>query len=161
MKNAATVEITTPSDVEIVMSRVVNAPRRLVWEAWTRPEYIQQWMLGPDGWSMPVCENDVRAGGSWHFVWRKASGTEMAMRGSYKEVVPPERIVKTEKWGPEWPETINTLTLEEKDGRTTVRESILYPSKAARDAALETGMADGAAQSFDRLEKLLTTLAGR
>ena len=161
MKNAARLEITTSSDVEVVISRAFDAPRRLVWDAWTRPEYIQQWMLGPDGWSMPVCENDVRPGGSWHFVWRKDSGSEMAMSGSYTEVVPPERLVRTEKWGPEWPETINTLTLVEKDGRTTARETIRYASKKDRDAAMATGMSDGAAVSYDRLEKVLQRMARR
>jgi uncharacterized protein YndB with AHSA1/START domain len=110
---------------------------------------------------MPVCEMDLRSGGSWHFVWKKADGAEMAMSGSYREVVPPERLVSTEKWGPQWPETINTLTLEEKNGRTTARQTILYPSKDARDAALKTGMADGVSVSFDRLEKVLAKMARR
>ena len=97
---------------------VLEAARRLVFEAWTRPEHVRQWMLGPAGWTMPVCEIDLRMGGEWHFVWRKASGSEMDMRGRYTEVVPPERLVHTEQWGPEWPETINTLRLTEENGRT-------------------------------------------
>jgi uncharacterized protein YndB with AHSA1/START domain len=155
MKNAETLQISTPTDLEVVMTRVVDAPRRLVWEAWTSPEHVPHWMLGPEGWTMPVCEIDLRPGGTWHFVWRKTNGTEMDMRGSYTEVAPPERLVSTEKWGPEWPETVNTLTLLEKDGQTTIRQTILYPSKDARDAALKTGMAEGASQSLDRLEKYL------
>lgn len=161
MTNAAALQIATPSDVEVVMTRVFDAPRRLVWQAWTSPEHVSQWMLGPEGWSMPVCEIDLRPGGSWHFVWRKANGAEMEMRGTYREVAPPERLVSTEKWGPEWPETVNTLTLAELDGRTTLTQTILYPSKQARDAALKTGMADGAATSMDRLEKRLHTLTPR
>jgi uncharacterized protein YndB with AHSA1/START domain len=151
--------ITTPSDREVAMTRTFDAPRRLVFEAWTNPKHVPQWMLGPEDWTMPVCEIDLRPGGAWHFVWRKADGTEMAMGGVYREVTPPERLVSTEKWGPEWPETINTLTLSEKDGKTTVTNTILYPSKDARDAALKTGMKDGAIQSFERLDALLRTMA--
>jgi uncharacterized protein YndB with AHSA1/START domain len=94
-------------------------------------------------------------------VWKKTGGTEMAMSGSYTEVVAPERLVRTEKWGPEWPETINTLTLIEKNGRTTARETIRYPSKKDRDAAMKTGMSEGAAESYDRLDAVLRTLSGR
>jgi len=150
---------TTPSDREIVMTRVVDAPRRLVFEAWTRPEHVPHWMLGPEGWSMPVCEIDLRPGGSWHFVWRRADGTEMSMRGEYREVKPPERLVSTESWGGDWPETINTLVLTEKDGRTTISQTVLYPSLEARDAALKTGMKDGVVQSYDRLAAYVGKMA--
>ncbi|MFN2565540.1 MAG: SRPBCC family protein [Gemmatimonadaceae bacterium] len=157
--NRAGTTITTPSDREVVITRVVNAPRRLVWEAWTNPEHVPHWMLGPEGWTMPVCEIDLRPGGSWHFVWRRANGTEMAMHGSYREVTPPERLVATESWGGDWPETINTLALSEKQGKTTITQTILYPSKQARDAALRTGMKDGMEQSFDRLDDYLRRIA--
>ncbi len=159
MTNTTTLQVTTPTDREIVMTRVVNAPRRLVWEAWTSTKHLPRWMLGPDGWTMPVCEIDLRPGGAWHFVWRRDDGTEMEMRGSYKEVVPPDRLVSSESWGPEWPETLNTLTLVEREGQTTVIQTMLYPSKEARDAALKTGMAEGVSQSFARLEKHLQTMA--
>jgi uncharacterized protein YndB with AHSA1/START domain len=108
---------------------------------------------------MPVCEIDLRPGGTWHFVWRKADGSEMAMRGTYKEVVPPEKVVTTESWGGDWPETINTLTLTEKDGKTILTSTILYPSKEARDAALKTGMKQGMNVSFDRLAAYLQGIA--
>jgi uncharacterized protein YndB with AHSA1/START domain len=147
----------TPSDTEIVMTRVVDAPRSLVFEAWTRPEHVRSWMLGPEGWTMPVCEIDLRPGGEWRFVWRKADGSEMEMRGEYREVAPPERVVTTERWGPEWPETINTLELTEENGRTTITNRVRYPSKEARDAALQTGMKEGASQSFDRLAEYLSS----
>ncbi|HEX2450307.1 MAG TPA: SRPBCC family protein [Gemmatimonadales bacterium] len=150
---------TTPSDREIAMTRVVDAPRRIVFDAWTNPKHVPHWMLGPAGWSMPVCEIDLRPGGTWHFVWRRADGTEMSMRGTYKEIAPPERLVSTESWGPEWPETINTLVLTEKDGKTTITQTVLYPSKEARDAASQTGMKDGVTESFDRLADYLRTLA--
>jgi uncharacterized protein YndB with AHSA1/START domain len=156
--NAATT-LTTPSDREIIVTRVVAAPRRLVFEAFTNPEHLPHWMLGPDGWTMPVCEIDLRPGGAWHFVWRSADGTEMSMRGLYKEVVPPERLVSTESWGEQWPETLNTLLLSEQDGKTTISQQVRYASKAARDAALKTGMLEGMTTSYNRLAEYLATLA--
>lgn len=149
----------TPRDTEFVITRVVDAPRRLVFEAWTKPQHVRQWLLGPEGWSMPVCEIDARPGGSWRYVWRKADGSEMAMGGSYREVVQPQRIVSTEKWGPEWPETVNTVVFTESEGRTTITLTVTYPSKEARDAAMKTGMKDGIEVSYARLDKLLRTLA--
>jgi uncharacterized protein YndB with AHSA1/START domain len=157
MKSTDTLKITMPTEREIAMTRVFDAPRRLVFEAWTNPKHVPRWLLGPDGWTMPVCEIDLRTGGSWHFVWRKSNGTEMAMRGEYREVTPPERLVNTECWGAEWPETLNTLVFTEEHGRTTMTLTILYPSKEARDAAFKTGMSDGASQSFDRLEDYLAS----
>ena len=152
--------ITTPSDTEVVMERVVSAPRPLVWETYTDPKHPPQWMLGPEGWSMPVCEIDLRPGGTWHFVWRKADGEEMAMTGAYTEVEAPERLVQTESWGEDWPETLNmVLFTEEPDGGTRITTTIVYPSKEARDAAMATGMQDGADQSFDRLEQYLAQVA--
>ncbi len=150
---------TTPSDREIVMTRVVDAPRQLVFEAHTNPAHLPHWMLGPQGWTMPVCEIDLRPGGTWHFVWRQSDGTEMEMRGVYQEIVPPERLVSTESWGGDWPDTLNTLVLSEKDGKTTITSRILYPSKEARDAALKTGMQEGMALGFDRLAEYLATMA--
>ncbi len=149
----------TPTDYDIVITRVVDAPRRLVFEAWTNPVHIPHWLLGPEGWTMPICEIDLRPGGSWRYVWRKADGAEMEMSGQVREVVPPERLVTTERWGPEWPETINTLVLTESGGRTTITLTATYPTKEARDAALETGMRDGLNQSFARLDALLPALA--
>ncbi|HEV2689130.1 MAG TPA: SRPBCC family protein [Bryobacteraceae bacterium] len=159
MKETRTLTLTTPSDREVVVTRVVDAPRRLVFEAWTKPEHLSRWMLGPPGWTMPVCEMDLRPGGEWHFVWRKSDGAEMEMRGVYKEVVPSERVVSTESWGGDWPETVNTMTFSEQDGKTTITITILYPSKEARDAALATGMKDGMAQSFDRLSEYVASLS--
>src|SRR5687767_2530411 len=136
----ATTRFTTPTEREVVITRVFDAPRKLVFDAWSNPKHVPHWMLGPAGWTMPVCESDLRPGGTWHCVWRKADGTELGMHGVYKEVVPPERLVNTESWGPDWPDTINTLVLTETDGKTTSSLTILYPSKEARDAALKTGM---------------------
>jgi uncharacterized protein YndB with AHSA1/START domain len=150
-----TTTFTMPSDREVTVTRVVVAPRALVFDAWTKPEHIANWMLGPDDWTMPVCEVDLREGGAWHFVWRAPDGAEMDMHGEYREISPPERMVSTETWGPEWPETINTIVFSEEDGRTTIVMTVLYPSKDARDAALATGMKDGMNQSFDRLAAYL------
>lgn len=143
---------TTPSDLEVVATRTFAAPRALVWDCWTKPEHLAQWMLGPDGWSMPVCESDLRPGGAWRYVWENTDGQRMEMTGTHREVTPPERLVQTERWGADWPETINTLMLTEKDGMTQVTCTILYPSKEARDAAMATGMADGWSLSNNRLD---------
>jgi uncharacterized protein YndB with AHSA1/START domain len=158
-KHSAATMLTTPSDREIVITRVVAAPRHLVFEVYTNPAHLPHWMLGPQGWTMPVCEIDLRAGGAWHFVWRRSDGTEMGMRGVYQEIVPPERLVSTASWGGDWPETLNTLVLSEQGGKTTITQRVLYPSKEARDAALKTGMTEGMSQGFDRLDEYLATMA--
>jgi uncharacterized protein YndB with AHSA1/START domain len=149
---------TTPTDRELVTTRVFDAPRRLVFDAWTKPEHLQRWMLGPEGWIMPVCDIDLRVGGAWHFVWRQADGAEMEMRGVYLEIVPPERLVVTESWGGDWPETQNIVVFTEEAGRTTMTMTIRYPSNEARERALGTGMKGGMAASFDRLAELLQSI---
>jgi uncharacterized protein YndB with AHSA1/START domain len=155
---AGATTFTTPSDREIVATRVVDARRRLVWEVCTGPEHLPHWLLGPDGWTMPICETDLRPGGAWHYGWRGPDGAEMEMRGVYREIAPPERLVHTESWGREWPETLNTLVLTEENGRTTMTCTVLYPSKEARDAALGTGMKEGWSTSYDRLDGYLRTI---
>ena len=159
VKDDRTLQVTAPTEREIVLTRVFNAPRRLVFEAWTNPKHVPRWMLGPEGWTMPVCEIDLRPGGAWHFVWRRSDGTEMGMRGVYREIKPPERLVTTESWGGKWPETLNTLLLSEEDGKTTMKQTMLFPSKEARDAALKTEMKEGASQGYDRLDDYLRTMA--
>jgi uncharacterized protein YndB with AHSA1/START domain len=148
----------TPTDRQIVVTRVFNAPRALVFDAWTNPKHLPNWMTGPDGWTMSICEIDLRPGGSWRYVWHKSDGSELSMAGSYREVVRAERVVTTESWGPEWPETVNSLDFTESNGQTTVTTTITYPSQKARDAALETGMKEGMDQGFDRLDALLATM---
>ena len=156
---SGTLIVTTPSDREVVATRVFDAPRELVWKAYTEPEHLQQWMLGPAGWTMPVCEMDLRPGGAYRFVWRKEDGTEMTITGTVREVEAPERMVSTEEWGGDWPEALNTIDFAEDDGRTTLTTTIVYPSKEARDAALGTGMTDGMSASYDNLEALLRRLS--
>jgi uncharacterized protein YndB with AHSA1/START domain len=159
MATADRTTCTTPTDREFVGTWVVDAPRGLVFDAWTKPEHLPHWMLGPEGWTMPVCEIDLRPGGVWHHVWRRSDGTRMEMHGTYREIEPPERFVSTESWGGDWPDTVNTLVLSEKDGRTTMTCTVRYPSKEARDAALGTGMTEGMSLSFDRLAGYLRALA--
>jgi uncharacterized protein YndB with AHSA1/START domain len=154
-------EVTTPSDHEVGMTRTFAAPRRLVFDCWTKPELIQRWLFGPDGWSFALCEVDFRVGGVYRFVWRKTDGTEMGMGGTYREIVRPERIVNTELFDEDWTggETVVTTTFAEEAGRTTVTQTTLFASRAARDGALATGMTDGVEVSFTRLDAVLASVA--
>ncbi len=152
-------EFSTPTAAEIMAQRVFDAPQALVWAAHTDPRHIPQWMTGPEGWTMPTCEIDLRPGGSWRYVWRKSRGEEMAMEGGVVEVVPPSRLVTTERWGPEWPETLNILEFTALGDRTLLTMTVRYPSQEARDAALRTGMKDGMEQSYARLDRRLADAA--
>jgi uncharacterized protein YndB with AHSA1/START domain len=158
MTNAGNLKLTTKGDREIVMTRAFEAPRTLVFDAFTKPELVKRWLLGPAGWSMPVCEIDLRVGGAYRYVWRNDSnGTEMGMGGVYREIVAPERVVATEKFDQAWypGEAIGTLVLTEQNGKTTVTQTVLYQSRGARDAVLKSGMEKGVAASYDRLAELL------
>lgn len=161
MQDAGTLKVTTPSDREIVMTRAFDAPRDLVFDALTKPELLKRWFHGPDGWSLEVCEIDLRVGGRYRHVWRGPDGTEMGMGGVHKEIVPPERLVRTEVFDQDWTggETLATAVLTEQDGTTTLTTTVLYASKEARDGALATGMEQGVTASYDRLEKVLADLA--
>ena len=153
-----TLKVTTPSDREIEMTRVFDAPRRLVWDAYTKPDLIRQWQLGPPGWSMPVCDIDLRVGGKYRYVWRNDSDrTEMGMSGVYREIRAPERLVTTERFDQSWypGEGVGTLVLLEQGGRTTLTLTMLYESREAREAVLKTGMEQGVAASYDRLAELV------
>jgi uncharacterized protein YndB with AHSA1/START domain len=150
-----TVEVVTPSDTEIRMLRSFDAPRDLVWEAWTNPKLVPKWLLGPEDWAMPVCEIDLRVGGQWHYLWRHTDGRSLEMRGRYLEIARPERLVSTESWGADWPETVNTLVLEEDGGVTIATQTIRCESRDDRDARLKTGMADGVEMSYQHLQDLL------
>jgi uncharacterized protein YndB with AHSA1/START domain len=149
---------TTPSDREIQITRVFDAPSLRVFDTWTSPRHLPHWMLGPEDWTMTVCEIDLRPGGTWRFGWRHAKGTEMEMTGEYREIVPGKRLISTERWGGNWPETLNMLVLSEENGKTTITETVLYPSQEARDAALATGMKEGVSLSFNRLADYLGTI---
>ena len=164
MKNTGTLQITRPSEREIAMTRVFDAPRQLVFDAHTKPDLVRQWLLGPPGWSMPVCEMDVRVGGTYRWVWRHdANGTEMGMGGVYREIVAPERLVTTERFDDAWypGEALNTLVLIEQGGRTTLTQTMRYESRDARDAVIKSNMEQGVAASYDRLADLLASTPAR
>lgn len=146
---------TTRGDRELVVTRVVDAGLPLTWDAWTSAQHVPEWMLGPEGWTMPECEIDLRPGGAWRFVYRRPDGDEMELRGEYREVDGPRRLVATESWGGDWPDTVNTLELAEADGGTRITSTVRYPSREAREAALGTGMKEGWAASLERLDEHL------
>ena len=158
MTNPGNLKLTTRGEREIVITRAFDAPRKLVFDAFTKPELVKQWLLGPDGWSMPVCEIDLKVGGKYRYVWRRdKDGTEMGMGGVYREIVAPERVVATEKFDQSWypGEALGTFVLIEQGGKTTLTQTILYESREARDAVLKSGMEKGVVASYDRLAKLL------
>lgn len=162
MKNTGSLTVTTPTDREIVMTRVFDAPRHLVFEAMTKPEYVQRWLLGPPGWSMTVCDIDLKVGGAYRYVWRNVDGSEMAMRGVYREIVPPERIVHTERFEfgceAQAGEALAMAVLTEQEGKTTLTSTVLAPSKEARDAVIASGMEHGVAASYNRLADVLASM---
>jgi uncharacterized protein YndB with AHSA1/START domain len=155
---ARKLDVTTRGDRETVMTREFDAPRNMVFDALTKPELIKRWLLGPEGWSMPVCEVDLKVGGAYRYVWKKDSdGTTMGMGGVFREIDPPQRIVNTELFDEAWypGEAIVTNALTERGGVTTLTLSILYESREARDSVLKTGMEQGVSVSYDRLEEIL------
>ncbi len=160
MKFADTFAMSTPSDREVRFTRVFDAPRTLVFDAFTKPELLKRWLSGPPGWSFVVCEVDLRVGGAYRFVWRNRDGTEMGMRGVHREIVPPEKVVNTQVFDQDWTggEAVGTLLLTEKDGRTTSTNTILYATKDARDGALRSGMDQGMVAGYNRLEDLLPSM---
>jgi len=163
MKTVANLEVTTPSDREIMLTRMFDAPRSLVFDCYTKPELLKRWLTGPDGWSLVVCDNDLRIGGAFRWVWRGPDGQDMGMGGVHREIVRPERIVRTELFDQDWTggEAVGTLVLTEQGGRTTATTTVLYASLQARDGALKSGMTKGVAASNDRLEALLASELGR
>lgn len=160
MTPASSLRVSTPTDREIAMTRVFDAPRELVFEAYTKPELLKQWLGVHSGWSLAVCEIDLRVGGAYRYVWRGPNGKEMGMGGTYREVTPPERIVSTEKFDQSWypGEAVGTVVLAEREGRTTLTVTVRYDSKDARDAVLRSPMEQGMAAGFDKLEEVLAAL---
>jgi uncharacterized protein YndB with AHSA1/START domain len=157
----STFEVTTPSDREIVTTRAFDAPRDLVFEAWTNCKHVRHWW----GWrssTMIQCEADVRPGGSWRYVTREENGAEVPFTGVYQEVARPERVVHTAIFDVEpfnqGEPAVSTVTFSEADGRTTVTITTLFPTREIRDGVIESGMEAGAAESYDRLAERLATL---
>ncbi len=154
-------EVTTPSDREVAITRVFEAPRELVFDCWTVPALLRRWMTGPDGWSFAVCDIDLRVGGNYRFVWRHMDGRDMGMTGTYREIARPQRIVSTELFDMDWTdgEARSTLVLTEGAGRTISVNTILYSSREARDGAIAIGMVDGIEAGYARLDDILADAA--
>jgi len=160
MESTQTLQINQPSELEVEVVRSFAAPRELVFRAYTEPELLQQWMRGPDGWSLPVCEVDLRVGGGYRQVWRKPGVPDMGLTGRYLEVTPPQKLVASEEFEEDWTGGATTVSTSFADraGSTVVTTLIRYSSKEARDAAARTGMTDGMEGGFQRLEALLRAL---
>jgi uncharacterized protein YndB with AHSA1/START domain len=156
-------QVTLPSEREVKVVRSFRAPRALVYRAYTEPALVRQWMLGPPGWSMPVCEMDVRVGGSYRWRWRSdEGGDEFGFSGTFREVQPQARLVHSERYEPgtvggPMPEGEASITIlfSEDSGVTTVTSLMDFGSKKARDGAVSTGMTDGMEQSYVLLDRLL------
>jgi uncharacterized protein YndB with AHSA1/START domain len=160
MNDSGKLEVAARGEREIVMKRSLDALRRRVFEAFTTPDLVRRWLLGPPGWSMVVCEIDPKVGGAYRYVWRHdTDGIEMGMGGVYREIIAPERIVATEKFDRPWypGEAIGTLVLADQGTRTLLTQTIAYGSRDARDQVLKSSMEKGVAASYDRLEELLTS----
>jgi uncharacterized protein YndB with AHSA1/START domain len=153
MKNTGTLKVTAVGDREILMVRVFDAPRHLVFEALTTPGLLKQW-FGPRGWSVTECDIDLRVGGAWRYLLSGPSGRSMTMHGIYREIAPPERLVYTEHID-DFGEGLITTVLTEEAGKTTLSSTAQSPSREIRDIVLKSGMEHGAAETYDRLAELL------
>lgn len=154
MKNTGTLQVTLPSDSEICLTRVFDAPRELVFDAFSKPEILKRW-FGPRGFTLDVCEVDHRVGGGFRFILAGPGGHRMGMRGVYREIVRPERSVHMESFDDYPGESQVTAVFTEEAGKTTMRATIKYPSQEVRDIVIKTGMEHGAAESYDRLAEVL------
>ena len=158
-QTASNFTLSMPSDTEIVMTREFNAPRKLVFEAHSKPEHLKRWW-GLREHTMPVCEMDFRPGGAWHFVSREVDGQEYGFRGEFREIVPPEKIVWTFEFeGMPGHISVETVTFEERDGKTILTASSAYASKEDRDGMASSGMEAGARETWDRLAEYLATMS--
>ena len=157
--NTGELTVTTPTAREIVLTRTFDAPRRLVFDAWTKPELLKRW-YGARGWNLVECEVDLRVGGTWRFVSRGPDGTEMGQGGVYREVVPPERLVYTEAFVDQsYPgESLNAHVFVERNEKTTTTSTLLYPSRVARDIVINYPMARGVSEGYARLAELLAEM---
>ncbi|HEX5788071.1 MAG TPA: SRPBCC family protein [Woeseiaceae bacterium] len=162
MNESDKAEVTLPSDTEVRVTRRFHAPRRKVYRAYTEPALLQRWLLGPPGWTMPVCEMDVREGGTFRWRWRgDEDGQEFGFHGEFLEVVPEARIVHSEFYDPgdvggNMGDGMKvSVTFGEKDGVTTVTTTMEFKSQEDRDAAMATGMTDGMEQSYQNLDAML------
>ena len=160
--SSQTATVTLPADDQILITREFDAPRHLVFEAWTTPELVKRWWNAKRG-EMTVCEIDLRVGGAWRYAMVTPDGTEVAFHGEYREIVPNERIVSTEVYegapaGTPEEGTLNTATFAEQDGRTTLTVLVQAPSKTVRDAIVDSGMEAGMQDAMDLLEEVAVSL---
>jgi uncharacterized protein YndB with AHSA1/START domain len=161
-------QVTLPSEREVKVARSFKAPRTLVYKAYTDPQLVQRWLLGPPDWSMPICEMDVRVGGAYRWRWRNdKDGSEFGFAGTFREVQPASKLVHTEGYDPGtvgygYPgePALVTVIFTEEGGVTTVTTLVDYGTKQARDAAVATGMTDGMEQSYQNLDQLLSERVG-
>ena len=163
MKDTPTLKVTLPSDREIAFTRVFDAPRQLVFDAWTKPELIKRWLGARAGWTFAVCTVDLKVGGKYRWVWRGPGGVEMGMGGTYREIIVPERVVMTEAFDQSWypGEALTTLTLVERVGKTAATTTIRYESKAARDGVLKSPAQEGFGEGLDKLAEVLAAMQAR
>lgn len=152
--------VTKSSESAITFTREFNAPARLVWDCHTKPEFVRRWLLGPEGWTMPVCRIDLRVGGEFRYEWQNADGRTMGMGGIFRELDAPKKIVHTEIFDEDWTggETTVTTLFEERGGKTLFTLTVVYASVKARDTALQTGMTDGMETGYQRLDDVLASL---
>ena len=154
-------KVETPNDNEIHLIRKFDAPPRLVFEALTRPDLVRRWLLGPDGWTMPVCEIDLRVGGAYRYRWRsETTGEEFGFVGVFKEITPTSRIVHTEGMdGVEGSQSLVTSLFEPQGSGTRLTMIQWFADKTTRDMVVATGMADGVGRSYERLDDVLASVA--
>lgn len=157
----APLTVTVTSDREVEISRAFDAPRDLVFDCHTKAALVRRWLTGPPGWTLPVCDIDLKVGGRYRYVWRSPEGTDMGMGGVFREIARPERLVTTELFDEDWTggETLVTTRFDESNGVTTVTMTVLYASREAREGALATGMAEGMEMSYRNLDALLAAEA--
>jgi uncharacterized protein YndB with AHSA1/START domain len=158
MAHSGKAVVTLPSDTQVLITRAFDAPRHLVYRAWTTPELVKRWWGGDRG-EVTSVEIDLRVGGSWRYVMVANGGFEVAFHGQYSEIVPDERLVSTEVYeGYPDAEAVNTLTLTQEDGRTTMTVLVQHRSTENRDGHLNSGMEDGMQESMDYLEQVAASL---
>jgi len=159
MTGTATVKIATPSDREVTVTRVFAAPRQHVFDALTKPELLKRWLFAP-GRSLEICDVDLKVGGGYRFVFRGPDKKDVGTRGTYREIVAPQKIVNVESWE-DWDagETLVTTILDEKDGQTMFTSTMLFPSREVRDTVLKSGLEKGVSENYDKLDALLASMS--
>lgn len=159
MAGSEKLTVIAKNDLEIVITRVFDAPREIVFQAHGQPEMLKRWMLGPPSWEMTDCEIERRANGSYRWAWRHENGQTMSIHGVIREWTPPARFVSTQVMKDMKCETLVTHEFAERDGKATLTMTTRYPSRQMRDAALQREMEHGVALSYDRLDEVLRSRA--